>query len=121
MKYLIALNIALIGILAILVSWKHEIVYVYEPEVIQAVITAYSKHETCPNEECITASGKVATTGFVACPRAFKLGVRVEINGNEYVCEDRTSKKYDGRWDIWHDSYEDALEFGLQKQEVVIR
>ena len=96
------------------------IVWKYEPVVVRAIITAYSKEETCPHEECITASGKVATTGFVACPRAVKLGTTIEILGKEYECADRTSLKYDGRYDIWHDNYSEAKEFGIKNLEIVI-
>ena len=65
---------------------SRSIIWKYEPVVMQAVITAYSKEETCPYEECITASGKVAITGLVACPRAVKLGTTIEILGKEYEC-----------------------------------
>jgi hypothetical protein len=36
----------------------------------------------------------------VACPREYPKGTKVEIEGNEYICLDRTAKQYNGRWDI---------------------
>jgi hypothetical protein len=36
----------------------------------------------------------------VACPPFLELGTAVEIGGKRYVCEDRTSRKYRGRFDI---------------------
>ena len=80
-----------------------------------AEVTAYSKAETCPDEECITSSGKVAVQGIVACPRAIPLGSVVWINGQEYECADRTHIRFDGRYDIFMDSYEEALSWGRQK------
>ena len=97
-----------------------EITYSRPIEIVRATVTAYSKAETCPNEECITSSGKVATSGLIACPRAFKLGTRVEILGVEYECADRTHKRFDGRFDIFKDSYAEAKSFGIKNLEIVI-
>ena len=84
-------------------------------------VTAYSKAETCPDRECITSSGKVASKGLVACPRAFQHGTRIGIKGKEYECAERTAKRFDGRIDILMDSYQEALAFGRQKLEVIIK
>lgn len=35
------------------------------------------------------AAGKYPTVGTVACPRRYKLGTVVTIDGKEYTCEDR--------------------------------
>lgn len=84
------------------------------------IITAYSKRETCPDTVCITSSGKRASMGLVACPRVFLYGTRIEIKGKEYECADHTAKRFDGRIDIFMDSYEKALDFGIQELEVYI-
>jgi hypothetical protein len=91
---------------------------------ITAEVTMYSKIETCPYTQCITASGRkidASDTDVIACPREYKFGTRVIINGKEYVCEDRTAKRYNGRWDIWNgDDYQGALEWGRQTKTLLI-
>jgi hypothetical protein len=51
---------------------------------------------------CIAASGAniCGRHDAVACPQTIKLGTVVEIRGDTYVCEDRTARKYNGRFDI---------------------
>lgn len=88
-----------------------------------ATITAYTKKETCPDRKCIMANGKEAHIGAIACPRSLKLGQEVVID-KEYICSDRTSLKYDGRFDIWfgetEEDYKRALQFGKQLQVKII-
>ena len=57
---------------------------------------------------------------MIACPREVKFGTKVKIGEKVYVCEDRTALRYNGRYDIWHESYEDALEFGIKSVEVIV-
>jgi hypothetical protein len=51
---------------------------------------------------CIAASGAniCGRSDAIACPRGIKLGTMIEIKGKMYVCEDRTARKYDSRFDI---------------------
>ncbi len=51
---------------------------------------------------CKAASGADICGRYdsAACPRAIPLGTFVEIRGAMYVCEDRTARKYDGRFDV---------------------
>ena len=117
-----AIIITLISLLIILahIPKQVEVINHWPKKVITlAEVSAYSKAETCPDEECITASGKVATKGLIACPRAIPLGDKVVINGQEYECADRTHKRFDGRYDIWHENYDDAIEFGIQHLAVI--
>lgn len=69
----------------------------------------------------IMASGKQTYIGAIACPRNYPFGTKVEIDGVEYTCEDRTHYRYDGRFDIFTDeSYEDALKWGKQSKEILV-
>src|SRR5580700_9355870 len=54
------------------------------------------------SEPCIAASGAniCGRRDAIACPRAIKLGTVIEIRGQRYVCEDRTARKFDQRFDI---------------------
>lgn len=79
-----------------------------------ATITAYSKAETCPLSPCIMASGKLAYHGAIACPRKLPFGTKVIVGDITYTCEDRTHIRFDGRYDIFMDSYQDAIEWGKQ-------
>jgi hypothetical protein len=54
------------------------------------------------NAPCIAASGADICGRYdvVACPRNIPFGTLVEIRRATYVCEDRTARKYEGRFDI---------------------
>ena len=94
--------------------------------VITADVTMYTKIETCPHHHCQTASGRYideTDDNVIACPRKYKLGTLVIIDGKEYVCEDRTAQSIDrlGRWDIWNgNDYWGAVEWGVQRKEILI-
>lgn len=85
----------------------------------QATVTAYSPRETCPEgkaENCINASGKRPREGSsIACPRRIKKGNGILVMGERFTCDDRTSRKYDGRFDLYVDDYAEAIKFGKQK------
>lgn len=69
----------------------------------------------------ITASGtKPTVCHTIAAPRTIKLGTRIEIEGRKYVVEDRTSKKFDGRWDIYMIDHKAAKKFGMKILNVKI-
>ena len=93
---------------------------------VYASISGYSSIETCPNRDCITASGKEADKWLIACPYWIPLGSIVKIDGiGRFTCADRTAKwvqeKYGHTFDLWFgDDYEGAKEFGRQTLEVKI-
>jgi 3D (Asp-Asp-Asp) domain-containing protein len=83
--------------------------------ILTAFITAY------------VATGNPTATGIypqthhtVAIPRRYPLGCDVFICGESYKGEDRTARKYDGRFDIFMSSRKAALKWGKQKHVVVI-
>lgn len=87
------------------------------------VVTAY-----CPCAACCGRAGGLTTMGTVprrritvAGPAVVPLGTRVYIEGvGVRIVEDRTAKKFDGRWDIFTDSHARARAFGKQNRRVVI-
>lgn len=89
------------------------------PETMTAYATAY----ICQDRSCKNAMGKTPTFTTIACPRRFPLGTRFRFMDYEWVCEDRTNIKYDGRYDIFSgfggEAEKEALRFGIQKVEVV--
>lgn len=57
----------------------------------------------------------------VAAPRNVKFGTRVRIEGvGERIALDRTSKRFDGRWDVYFSRHEDALRFGKRELKVTV-
>lgn len=94
-----------------------------------AIITAYCA--TCticcgPNPSGINAAGKAPIEGIsIAGPRSVPLGtiVRVQIPGlmtNNFKVDDRTARRYDGRWDVFIASHQRAKVFGRQRGTVTI-
>lgn len=88
-------------------------------------VSAYSELDSChTGSSCLMASGKKAYVGAVACPRVYKLGTKVYINGSLYTCEDRTSTKYPNRWDIFMgygvEAHTEALKWGVKRISVEI-
>lgn len=86
------------------------------------IVTAY-----CPCEECcpgtsdgITYTETVATEGRTVSvdPEVIPLGSVVEVNGVEYVAEDIGGAIKGDRIEIFFNSHEDALEWGVQSHDV---
>ena len=75
-----------------------------QPEMyIETYVTGYNTVRSQTDDTpCIAASGTniCGRRDTVACPPLLKLGAIVEIRGKKYVCEDRTARKYRGRFDI---------------------
>jgi 3D (Asp-Asp-Asp) domain-containing protein len=83
--------------------------------ILTAVVTAYiaTGHPT--------ASGKMPISGHtIALPRQFPLGSKVEINGHWFVGEDRTARRFDGRFDIFMASRDAAIQWGKQTIQVKV-
>ncbi len=97
---------------------------------VESYVTEFNKESSCHYPDgkggCLTASGRKAESGIVACSNSFRLGTRVNIGGVVYECQDRYAKWVDAlrvlpTYDIWTDgTTQDALKFGLQKQVVEI-
>lgn len=101
-----------------------------EPELVSLgtyTITAY-----CPCERCcgkdpsdpfygITATGTVATEGrtVAADPDVLPYGTVIYINGHAYTIEDCGGGVKGKQIDLYFDSHEDALEWGVQEIEVM--
>ena len=90
-------------------------------KVIGAVITAFCLcSECCGHEGGLTAWGTVPKVGVtVAAPRNVRFGtwVRIEIPGQPAIVrrvEDRTARRFDGRWDVLVKTHEEAKRFGIK-------
>ena len=54
----------------------------------------------------------------VAAPRNVPLGTKVLIDGKPFTVEDRTARRFDGRWDVYFERHQDAKNFGKRKLDV---
>ena len=84
--------------------------------------TRYSAIDSCHYEGCPTAIGKRPTEKTIACPRDWKLGTNVEIDGKMYQCHDRYNADLPDRLDIWtgwdKEAYNEALNYGNRQKYV---
>ena len=90
---------------------------------IEVLATAYCGCiQCCGKSDCITATGTRATEGrtIAADPRVIPYGTHVLIDGHEYIVEDCGGAINGNRIDIYFESHEDALQFGVQTVTVEI-
>lgn len=96
---------------------------------VLANVTHYTKQSSCHYPRgggCLTASGKIATPNkTAACPRKYKFGTKIKIDGKVYECQDRTAnwvqKKFGDTFDLFMDeSLKQAFKFGRQNKQVEI-
>ena len=83
--------------------------------IITAIVTAY-----CATGHPCADGHMPQTHHTVALPRCFRLGSRVEIDGYWYVGEDRTARRYDGRFDVFVRTAGYARKLGMSVQKVVV-
>lgn len=87
-------------------------------------VTAYCSCKICCGKSVndkaygITASGKKVRSGMVAADLPF--GTRLKIKGKVYTVEDRLSAEYSDRIDIYMNTHQEALNFGIQKIKIEI-
>lgn len=69
-----------------------------------------------------TASGIMPRVGItISAPRSVPFGTRVELAGiGRRIVQDRTSLRYDHRWDVFVSSHEKAKRLGIKKVMVTI-
>lgn len=87
-------------------------------------VTAYSSTvDQCDSTPFITASGTHVRDGIIAT-NALAFGTKVKfpsIYGDKiFTVEDRMNKRYTDRADIWFETREEAIKFGVRKLEMVI-
>ncbi len=93
----------------------------------QATISWYSELDSChyPTKGgCLTASGKIAKYGMVAT-NLYPFGTKIRIEGlGVFTVEDRISKRYNNRIDVWvgygKEANVKAKQMGLQTKLVEV-
>lgn len=101
--------------------------YVYEVTETVSTATTYKVTAYCPCSKCcgkwangITATGTTARANHTIAvdPKIIPLGSKVLVDGKEYVAEDTGGAIKGNKIDIYFDTHEEALEFGVQYLEV---
>ena len=91
---------------------------------VEAIISFYTDIDSCHHKGCLNASGRKPQFGDTACPRAIPLNTIVHIQGEDYVCADRTAKWVDGRYDIFlgygEEKHKQAKRMGIFKTDVEV-
>lgn len=86
------------------------------------IVTAY-----CPCEKCCgayangyTATGEKATQGVTvaADPDVLPMGTEIELDGHTYTVQDTGGAIAGNRLDLYFDSHEDALRWGVREKIV---
>lgn len=97
-----------------------------EPKLIS--LGVYQFTACCPCSICcgkcdgITASGVRARSGrTIAVDRKIPFGTEMIIDGHTYVAEDRGGGIKGNRIDIYFDTHQEALNFGVQYKEVFVK
>lgn len=88
-----------------------------------ANLSAYTAAaDECGKSDGITASGKkVKAKRTLACPKNYKFGTKVFIEGmGEYTCEDRGGAIKGNKFDIYMVTKAEAFAFGRRNLEVTI-
>lgn len=83
-------------------------------------LTAYCNCPICSGEWAWgpTSSGSMPVAGRTVAMYGLPLGTKVLINGHEYVIEDRGTPY--SHIDVYHNTHEEALDFGVQYAEVYL-
>ena len=88
-----------------------------------ANLSAYTAAaDECGKSDGITASGKKVTPNrTLACPKNYKFGTKVYIEGmGEYTCEDRGGAIKGNKFDIYVVTKAEAFSFGRRNMEVTV-
>lgn len=85
------------------------------------IITYYTASENeCGKNDGVTASGTVATEGRTVAADHLPFGTVVEIDGVQYIVEDRFGGGYGNKIDIFVNDKHTAYKLGTKKVEVKI-
>lgn len=83
-------------------------------------LTAYCGCEACNGRNAgITAMGVEPSEGWTVACNSLPLGTQISINGNTYEVQD-TGNMDDGTIDIFMNSHDEALNFGVQSADVYV-
>lgn len=76
-------------------------------------VSAYTPHES----GSLTASGDIPIEGVTVAYNGVPFGTVLEIDGHRYIVQDRCGMD---RVDIFMESHEDAMKWGVRRKEIKI-
>lgn len=94
---------------------------------IHAIVTAYCACATCCGREGgLTFSGEKPVKGItIAAPRSVPIGtvvrVKLHVGWKTFIVQDRTARRFDGRWDVFVSTHKEAIKFGKIKTKIEIK
>ena len=98
---------------------------IHKAHYLSCKVTAYCPCETCCDEyaDGITKIGTIATSGrtIAVDPDEIPLGSTVYIDGHQYIAEDIGGQIQGKRIDLYFDSHDEALEWGVRYKIVKVQ
>lgn len=95
-----------------------------QPDIVRSIMAEVTSYNSEPDQTddtpFTTASGTTVHEGTAACPYEFPFGTRIQVEGKDYICEDRMSDRFPDRFDIWMESEQESREWGVRSVRVII-
>lgn len=142
-KYLMGLAVGLLAGCCLLLGWQlggdakdakaaelpqmEEMPQNSQQEAAQTQEQTFTVTAYCPCEKCCgayangyTATGAKATQGvtIAADPDVLPMGTEIELDGHTYTVQDTGGAIAGNRLDLYFDSHEDALQWGVREKIV---
>lgn len=142
-KYLMGLAVCLLAGCCLLLGWQlggdakdakaaelpqmEEMPQNSQQEAAQTQEQTFTVTAYCPCEKCCgayangyTATGAKATQGvtIAADPDVLPMGTEIELDGHTYTVQDTGGAIAGNRLDLYFDSHEDALQWGVREKIV---
>lgn len=142
-KYLMGLAVGLLAGCCLLLGWQlggdakdakaaelpqmEEMPQNSQQEAAQTQEQTFTVTAYCPCEKCCgayangyTATGAKATQGvtIAADPDVLPMGTEIELDGHTYTVQDTGGAIVGNRLDLYFDSHEDALRWGVREKVV---
>ena len=142
-KYLMGLAVGLLAGCCLLLGWQlggdakdakaaelpqmEEMPQNSQQEAAQTQEQTFTVTAYCPCEKCCgayangyTATGEKATQGvtIAADPDVLPMGTEIELDGHTYTVQDTGGAIAGNRLDLYFDSHEDALRWGVREKIV---
>ena len=116
------MKIVKLSIYLMMLAWQAELA-----QAEQWKVTAYcSCVKCCGKSDGVTASGRQAKAGYVAC-NWLPFGTHLKMNGKIYVVMDRGAKSQFGdrtnkikHVDVWMPTHKSAKKFGVRYEKVEV-
>lgn len=86
--------------------------------IVLAIVTAYTSHTGA-----ICANSHIPHPAYtIAAPRNIPLGTHIRVEGftNDFIVEDRTALRFNGRYDIYMSTKKECIKWGKKELKIWI-